>query len=249
MWIQGTFSASPGASECEPCPPGYLCYGGTATDAPQLPDEDNGEPCPAGHYCPAGSFFPQPCPPGTYNNEEAGGNLLEACKPCEPNTYSDTPGQKGCYACGSTSVSEAGQITCSCVGAHRWFQPSKGSCICEGGYESYGLTGASFSTLDSSLDCQPIVRDNCSGSQIDQLVTPPTKVRDREGNCVNPLYCEKSCPSGKGGFLMLAGQCICLPLRDASSVCDADCRYVVCIADRRTTMEFLFANDKMLKLN
>ncbi|KAL8431209.1 hypothetical protein Efla_000154 [Eimeria flavescens] len=220
----GTFAPSPGASSCAPCPAGYLCYGGTATDTPQLPDVDRGEPCPAGHYCPAGSSLPEPCPAGTYNNHEGGGNLLEACKPCEPNTYTDLPGQKGCYACGPTSTAKAGQTTCSCLGKHRWFQHTQGSCICEGGYESYGPTGISLSNTDSALNCQPIVRDNCSGSQLRQLVTAQSKLRDNAGFCVEPSTCKESCINTAGSFLVLAGQCICLHVRGADIVCDSECR-------------------------
>ncbi|CDJ42862.1 hypothetical protein ETH_00031830 [Eimeria tenella] len=196
--MQGTHAPSSGASVCDPCPTGYLCYGGTATSTPQLPHVDHGEPCPPGYYCPAGSSAPQPCPAGTYNDQKAGANLLEACKPCDPDTYSDTPGQTGCFACGSTSTASAGQTTCTCLGEHRWFQPSQGSCICEGGYESYDVAGTSFSNLDSSLDCQPIVRQNCAGSQIAQLATSQTELRDKDGLCVDPLDCESVCPDGKG---------------------------------------------------
>lgn len=223
-WVQGTHAPSPGASACDPCPAGYLCYGGTATTVPQLPDVDKGEPCPAGHYCPAGSSVPVPCPAGTYNDQEAGANLLEACKPCDPDTYANSSGQTGCFACGSTSTSEAGQTTCSCVGAYRWFQPSQGSCICKGGYESYGATGASFSNIDSALDCQPLVRDNCSGSQLHQLISPPSELRDNDGLCVSPSVCDEVCHNSKGGFLAMAGQCICLPVRDGSTLCGEECK-------------------------
>ncbi|KAL8441974.1 hypothetical protein Emag_006751 [Eimeria magna] len=224
MCPPGTFAPSSGASACEPCPAGYLCYGGTATYSPQLPDVDKGEPCPVGHYCPPGSSAPEPCPAGTYNDKEAGGNLLEACKPCESDTYSDSPGQSGCYACGPTSTAEAGATTCSCLGRHRWFQGIQGSCVCEGGYESYGLTGNSLSNVDSALDCQPIVRDNCSGSQLAQLVSSSKQLRDSEGYCVDPSTCQKNCTDSKGGFVLLAGQCMCLPLRDADVACDAECK-------------------------
>ncbi|KAL8271281.1 hypothetical protein Esti_004796 [Eimeria stiedai] len=224
MCPPGTFASSPGSSACEPCPAGYLCYGGTATHSPQLRVVDKGEPCPVGHYCPPGSSAPEPCPAGTYNDKEAGGNLLEACKPCEPDTYSDSAGQSGCYACGPTSSAEAGAKTCSCLGRHRWFQGIQGSCVCEGGYESYGPTGNSLSNVDSVLDCQPIVRDNCSGSQLAQLVTSSPKLRDSEGYCVDPSTCEQNCINKRGGFVLLAGRCMCLPLRGADVACDAECK-------------------------
>ena len=51
----GTFSGYSSVG-CEPCPPGYACYGETNTNRPTLFENHGGERCPKGHYCPEGTF-------------------------------------------------------------------------------------------------------------------------------------------------------------------------------------------------
>ena len=82
----GTFNPRSGmgdTSECESCPPGYMCTSTGLTSAVTLctagyycirgvsvtnPNDATGMPCPAGSYCPTGTISPIPCPPGTYND-------------------------------------------------------------------------------------------------------------------------------------------------------------------------------------
>lgn len=222
--VQGTYAPEEGTPVCLPCPAGYLCYEGVSSPTPIDPQRDGGEPCPEGHYCPEGSFEALPCPPGTFNSQRAVSNLLEGCLPCAPNTYSAKAGQAGCLVCGSSSSSVAGSTTCTCTGKFRVFQHSDGSCVCRDGYESYDGVSGTSNYIDSPHDCQPIVQERCSGSQVWQLFYESHSVRGDAGGCETETTCAEKC-NGDGRLLVSSGRCICGGQRESNFLCDQTCRY------------------------
>lgn len=60
------------------CLPGYFCPGGVSN-----PALSQNLVCPTGRYCPLGSDFPEPCPPGQYQDEMGS----TECKECPPGFY------------------------------------------------------------------------------------------------------------------------------------------------------------------
>ena len=64
-----------------PCSPGYYCLAGSPVASPT--NVAHGAICPAGFKCPQGSKWPQPCVPGTYNNESG----QAVCKDCPEGFY------------------------------------------------------------------------------------------------------------------------------------------------------------------
>lgn len=52
---------------CQPCPAGYLCFGGTNTNVPKNVTVHRGEKCQKGAFCIEGSYEAQYCKPGSYN--------------------------------------------------------------------------------------------------------------------------------------------------------------------------------------
>jgi hypothetical protein len=71
--------------------------------------------------------------------------------------------------------------------------------------------------VDSSEDCEQIVRTPCTQGQ---------KV-DLTGKCVSAAeerkQCEKQCPGSSGKFVEGTGLCQCDQITDAAEVCDAKC--------------------------
>ena len=69
-------------TEMSDCAAGYYCLSGANT---RYPDGSSGSagPCPAGHYCIAGTSVAEPCPEGTWSNQEKATDV-EFCMPCPP---------------------------------------------------------------------------------------------------------------------------------------------------------------------
>uniref|UniRef100_A0AAV2J1Z8 Sodium channel regulatory subunit beta-3 n=1 Tax=Knipowitschia caucasica TaxID=637954 RepID=A0AAV2J1Z8_KNICA len=95
----GSLSLSHGVSRvdgCHPCPQGLFC------DRPALADILDAQPCHAGFVCLGGSYSPNPsdgshgyiCPVG---HQCPLGSATEL--PCEPGTYSASPGAAQCLVC------------------------------------------------------------------------------------------------------------------------------------------------------
>ncbi|XP_042073971.1 proprotein convertase subtilisin/kexin type 5-like [Haplochromis burtoni] len=132
--------------QCLPCPPGYFCPPGA--------DNYKKNPCPLGYVCPLGSTQPISCPPGSFGNLTRA-EKMDDCRLCLENTFNHLPAQKACFPCGSSSTSQAGSFSCTCIGKNRAFQYSDGSCLCRTGFIFYNELDFKISTADSELDCQP----------------------------------------------------------------------------------------------
>jgi len=169
---RGAYSTSAYNIECLDCLPGYVCLGRTNSQTPTSRTLHRGYRCPKGHYCPAASYAETPCPPGAYSkNPGATGSF--ACLRCKVGWYGDLEGQAGCKKCGpSASTPPAGgATTCTCVGAHRRFIKSSGSCLCEAGYKP---KNGGDPAADAASDCELIVKAACAvGVEVDVV-----------GNCV-----------------------------------------------------------------
>ncbi|GMH73236.1 hypothetical protein TL16_g06129 [Triparma laevis f. inornata] len=168
----GTHGTDPKRKVCDPCPPGYVCTGGTRKEFPTDPILDKGYMCPKGHYCPTGSSLPEACPTGSYNPKSKSSNYTD-CRLCGFDHYQHLEGQASCLACSTSSVSEPGSSFCKCLGLNRAFQTSDGFCICKPGFEFYDDNFQKQSDEDGDVDCQPVVYSRCLDSE----------VRDLFGNC------------------------------------------------------------------
>lgn len=90
------------------------------------------------------------------------GNLTKAtkgsdCLPCPKNTFNNEKGKRACRPCGSSALAEPGQLKCTCMGLHRSFQVSDGSCVCEGGFIYYDVVDVEQTEGNSDKPCQPKV--------------------------------------------------------------------------------------------
>lgn len=174
---------------CYPCPAGYYCPAGAAFPTP----------CDAGYYCPAESVAQTPCPKGRY------GNIIKAesagdCSRCPRNTYNDKTGQLACNPCGSSAAAGEGASTCTCIGLHRYFQESDGSCQCESRYVYYNEQDEEVDNGNSDQDCQPRQYPQCNSHEIRLAYN---------GRCVDPdrYSCDDECANdGGSGSLKDNGQ-------------------------------------------
>ncbi|KAF4141760.1 hypothetical protein GN958_ATG09005 [Phytophthora infestans] len=91
-----------------------------------------------------------------------------------------------------------------------------GYCICEPGYEFYDQDMILRSDEDGDVDCQPIVYDRCSSSQ----------VRSDSGLCVSASgkACDATCDNGTGTYVASLGVCQCDEQPDLDTVCNKKCR-------------------------
>ncbi|KAL4160902.1 hypothetical protein PRNP1_001460 [Phytophthora ramorum] len=91
-----------------------------------------------------------------------------------------------------------------------------GYCICEPGFEFYDQDMILRSDEDGDVDCQPIVYDRCSSSQ----------VRSDDGSCVSASgkACDASCNNGTGTYVSSLGVCQCDDQPDLDTVCNKKCR-------------------------
>ncbi|XP_067220463.1 multiple epidermal growth factor-like domains protein 11 [Chanodichthys erythropterus] len=143
--------------QCLLCPPGHHCPAGSHHYSDQT--------CPVGYVCPQGSSEPIPCPPGSYGNRTSA-QSLEECHKCPPGTFNHLHAQRACFPCGSSSTSDAGASSCTCIGKNRAFQHSDGSCLCKTGFVFYDQLDFKSSIADSELDCQPEVKKRCWAGQV-----------------------------------------------------------------------------------
>ena len=81
------------------------------------------------------------------------------CLPCPVDTFNNLKGMQSCRPCGSSARAILGQAKCKCLGLHRSFQVSDGSCECESGYLFYDEVDVKQTEGNSDKPCQPIVSD------------------------------------------------------------------------------------------
>lgn len=155
----GTFSNSSNSTECQLCPAGYVCTGGTRSAVPARIGSDGGRMCTGGEYCPAGSAEPSLCPAGMAS-AVVGAVSFETCKYCTPGTYAASPGSSGCQPCPSSATSGSGASSCQCVGLNRVYQPSDSSCVCKPRHWP-GPNSPTDRETDDTTDCEPEVFDEC----------------------------------------------------------------------------------------
>lgn len=134
---RGTYGTDSLRLSCAPCKPGYVCLGETKSDLPSN-STDNGYICPAGYYCPEGSFYPIPCESGYYNGA-VGAYNISVCVLCPSGSFNILSGQATCTPCGASATSFGGTSSCTCLGYKRAYQVTDGSCLCQPGYEYYGI--------------------------------------------------------------------------------------------------------------
>ena len=207
----GTYSTSGLNTACQTCEAGYVCLEGTNAQYPWDVDYHNGYKCPPGAYCPAGSSKPTYCAKGTYNPLE-GQSQSKVCLLCKGNTFSPSEGQGACLPCGDSATSDPGASTCICKGKNRAFLISDFSCRCKPGYE-YLENGVMQTDVNSKVDCQPIIYNRCSETQI----------RGYDGKCLGKSDCDKEC-GGSGIRSPTLGICQCKEVQKLDSVCNKACR-------------------------
>ncbi|XP_074536526.1 uncharacterized protein LOC141798463 [Halichoeres trimaculatus] len=193
---------------CSKCPAGYFCPSGT--------NHYEGNACPVGYVCPTGTTQPIACPPGFFGNVTHAETVMGGCHPCPAGTFSHLPAQKACFPCGSSSTSETGSSSCTCIGKNRAFQHSDGSCLCRTGFIFYNELDFKSSTSDSEFDCQPEVNKRCSTGQVRLAAS-----RD----CVTPSLhsCNVTCGSHGGTLDVEMGICQCERYVSAEELCNTSC--------------------------
>lgn len=211
----GTFSEATDGTACEVCSPGFVCRGGTSSEAPFSMETHSGYPCPAGHYCPAGSAVELACPRGTYNPLPGQANAT-ACLACPVDSYNNLEGQAACRPCSSSAFApELGSFECKCRGQYRHFQWTDGMCVCQPGYHALTADGDLVAEADGEEDCQPMTFPWCELGQ----------QRLASGACAS-LDCDsiEQCPTGAGRFLPDTGVCACTGALSGSDVCGESCQ-------------------------
>lgn len=209
----GTYSISD-TTGCLPCPPGYLCYGGTNTNTPISVQYHKGEICPKGAYCPEGSYDMEFCEPGTYNPNFGAGSK-EGCLLCEAGTSNPSYGQEGCSPCGQFADSLEGSEECGCIGKNRVYSPVDNSCRCRTGFDFKNADSVSEGQSSDITDCIPLVMDRCDGAD---------EVRAPDGSCKGLNDCEKECNGNTGVRDKVLGVCACDNTPTTDELCNQDCR-------------------------
>ena len=203
----GTAGVDPNRLECTTCAAGHICLTGAITTRPTN-DTERGYICPRGSFCPAGATSPTGCPAGTFGESE-GLVSSEGCTDCVAGTYNPYVSQTACFACGSDATSTAKATACTCLGGFRAYQASDASCICQPGYQFFE-NGLSASDRSSTIECEPIVYQRCSGG------------RNSTGDCSSS--CADFCVSGSGRLSATTGVCDCDGIANENEICDERCR-------------------------
>ncbi|XP_072885876.1 uncharacterized protein [Hemitrygon akajei] len=127
----------------EKCDPGHYCTSGVNIPNPGPTQEflGIGGKCGVGQHCPAGSAQPQPCPSGTYAEEEGMG-YCQKCPPgyyCQPTAATPEPCLPGYYCPSGTE--EATQYPCPPGTYNEWpGSRSEGECeTCPPGQHCSGV--------------------------------------------------------------------------------------------------------------
>lgn len=152
-----------------------------------------------------------PCAPGRFNSLLGLGD--STCPMCPAGAFQPDFGASSCLPCSSSSVSNAGDSLCSCLGLNRVFQATDGYCVCAPGHEFVDDAFIKRSEEDGVQACQPIVYTYCVSGQI----------RAADGSCITAGECAK-CPDGTGTLIPRTGLCECSGLPTLEDVCNAECR-------------------------
>ncbi len=177
----GTFSATAGSAECEPCPPGSAageestvcrecepgmfarsqseictaCHPGTIPNA----DRSGCAHCPAGTYAAEeGSHECVTCPVGTFQ----GGTAAVQCEPCPAGHFGADAGASVCQACSSgtyqPSTGQAECLQCPACGPNGSCNDGDGdgTCSCDAGFDFDGTTCSDIDECTSGAhNCHP----------------------------------------------------------------------------------------------
>ncbi|XP_040902513.1 uncharacterized protein LOC121187372 [Toxotes jaculatrix] len=214
---RASYQCSIGAVSEKLCRAGSYCGHETAEPqvCPEGADHYKSNPCPLGYVCRMGSIQPKPCPPGSFGNLTRAETMGD-CHPCPAGTFNHLPAQKACFPCGSSSTSQAGSSSCTCIGKNRAFQHSDGSCLCRTGFIFYNELDFKSSTSDSELDCQPEVNRRCATGQV-RLAASRV--------CVSPSLhsCNITCGPHGGTLDVEMGICQCERYVSAEELCNTSC--------------------------
>ena len=222
--LGATTSATPASRATDngyECPAGHYCPIGSSTELPCPKVNSNLNTGPVslgarGSYRKIHSLahtHPLQWHQGHYN-PNTGASNVSSCLPCNPGDYQNVAGSATCKSCSTSSTSiDPGATVCTCLGLNRGFQPSDGYCTCDPGFEFYD-ENYNVQTGDGEVDCQPVVYERCSDSQ----------VRDQTGDCVDSGDCSSQCGDDGGTYISSIGSCECNNLDTLDEVCDADCR-------------------------
>ena len=95
------------------CAAGYFCKSGAISRYPDQNGSTSG-PCPVGHYCEVGTTDPEPCPAGTWSNQERA-TSADYCMPCPPGYLCTGTGNTEPYSnCPAGTYCEDGLTTTGC---------------------------------------------------------------------------------------------------------------------------------------
>ena len=131
LCLENTFSALPGAAQCDACPPfSWSVIGSSRCTFEPCRGQDYNMGC----VCPVGTTGPD------------GG----ACNPCAAGTYKNVSGDAACTNCGSTKTSVAGSASCFCKA--NYSTTDTGDCLpCMNGMISREDSAACFCPNGTSL--------------------------------------------------------------------------------------------------
>ncbi|XP_063692807.1 zonadhesin-like [Bolinopsis microptera] len=183
----GTYSDTPGSTECKECVEGYVCKTQAATY-----DEN---PCEAGNYCPEGSSEQTPCTHGTYNPDQ-GSTSVSSCKPCEPGQWCSErqsspngPCKEGWFCTGGSSSSTPlkGDTGGPCTEGSYCPEGSPEAIPCERGYYCPDTQQAEY---NRDHDCE-------AGYYCDGGASTPTQHECPAGSfCETGSSVPEDCPTG-----------------------------------------------------
>jgi len=175
----GQMFAFGGASECQPCLPGWICFNGTISPCPigtYKASDTECLPCPAGYWCQDGRL--SPCGYGRYSVEGQTRCLL-----CPQGTFSDTINATLCNLCPAGWTSNYARDHCVMCPAAEY--------SVEGGV-CHGCPPGTFSELMGSATCAPCPAGSYSGMSSKKCKLCPA---DTYGPSTQAAWCVP-CPLG-----------------------------------------------------